>query len=132
MEAGALLAAAAASATLHRLLHVYTEVLLRQTVQTSACNRHHSAEARLTRWLLLTQDHVGADYLPLTHEVLADILGVRRATITLAARALQEAGLIRYQRGSVTIVDRAGLEAVACECYGVIRAAYARLGEQLA
>jgi CRP-like cAMP-binding protein len=129
IEARALLAAAASSAALHQLLHVYAAALLRQIVQTSACNRRHSTEARLTRWLLLTQDHVGADDLPVTHEALADILGVRRATVTLAAGMLQQAGLIRYQRGSVTIVDRPGLEAVACECYGVIRAAYARLGE---
>ena len=109
------------------ILDSYLQALFSQISQAAGCNRLHSSEERLARWLLMTQDRVGADTFPITHEVLGQMLGSRRATVTLAAGLLQAAGLIRYQRGRVTIVDRTGLESVSCECYGVIRAALDRV-----
>src|SRR5947209_3944721 len=91
--------------------------------QAAACNRLHSNEERLSRWLLMSHDRVGVDEFAITHEFLGQMLGSRRATVTLSAGILQAAGLIRYQRGHVTILDREGLEAVACECYLVIKSA---------
>jgi CRP-like cAMP-binding protein len=99
----------------------YTEVLWVEAQQIAACNAVHSAEARFARWLLQTQDRIDSDALPLTQEVLSQMLGVRRTTVTLVARALQEAGLIRYKRGRIVILDRAGLEEAACECYEIIQ-----------
>jgi CRP-like cAMP-binding protein len=96
-------------------------------MQFAACNALHVAEARFCRWLLMLRERVGTDTLNLTHEFLAEMLGVQRPTVTLIARTLQTAGLIRYRRGLVEIVDRAGLEETSCECYGIVRANYARL-----
>src|ERR1700694_1147521 len=98
----------------------YVRALFGQISQAAACNRLHSNEERLSRWLLMSQDRVGADEFAITHEYLAQILGSRRATGSLSAGVLQAAGLIRYHRRRVTIVDRAGLEAIACECYETI------------
>ncbi len=109
------------------ILHRYTLALLLQIAQSAACNRLHTMEHRCARWLLLTHDRVAADRFPLTHEFLGQMLGVRRASVTEAVGTLQQAGLITYRRGRMTVVDRAGLEAAACECYGVIRAEYDRL-----
>ncbi|HEV7664909.1 MAG TPA: Crp/Fnr family transcriptional regulator [Chloroflexota bacterium] len=95
--------------------------------QWVACARLHEAPQRMARWLLMCQDRVGGDTIPLTHEFLADMLGVRRPTVTLAAGTLQKAGLIRYSRGVVTILDRSQLEAAACECHRVSRDEYKRL-----
>jgi CRP-like cAMP-binding protein len=98
----------------------YTEVLWVEAQQIAACNSVHSAEARFARWLLQTQDRIGSSLLPLTQEFLSQMLGVRRTTVTLVARALQQAGLIKYSRGRIVILDRAGLEEAACECYQII------------
>lgn len=102
---------------LRALLLRYAQVLLDQTSQSVACNRRHSMEERCARWLLTTHDRVGGRQFPLTQEFLAHMLGVRRASVTIAAGMLQKAGFIRYSRGRVTIVDRAGLEQCSCECY---------------
>jgi CRP-like cAMP-binding protein len=98
----------------------YTEVLWVEAQQIAACNALHSAEARLARWLLQTQDRIGSETLP-TQEFLSQMLGVRRTTVTLVARALQKAGLVRYSRGQIAILDRGGLEEAACECYRIIQ-----------
>jgi CRP-like cAMP-binding protein len=100
-----------------------TMALLEQSV---ACNRVHSLEERMCRWLLMTHDRVGADRFPLTQVFLAEMLGVRRPTVNIAGRSLQRAGLIRYVRGNITIVDRKGLEDSSCECYSQVRAEFAR------
>jgi CRP-like cAMP-binding protein len=92
-----------------------------QTSQSVGCNRRHSMEQRCARWLLMTHDRVGTDHFPLTQEFMAFMLGVRRATVTVAAGMLHQAGLIHYRRGSIRIVDRERLEAAACECYRAIR-----------
>jgi CRP-like cAMP-binding protein len=99
------------------LLLRYAQVLLDQTAQSVACNRRHSMEERCARWLLTTHDRVGGQQFPLTQEFLAQMLGVRRASVTVAAGMLQKAGFIKYSRGRVTIVDRDGLEKCSCECY---------------
>jgi CRP-like cAMP-binding protein len=105
----------------------YAQALLEQTSQSVACNRRHAMEERCARWLLMTHDRVGADQFPLTHDFLAFMLGVRRASVTVAAGMLQQAGLIRYSRGKVTILDRARLEEASCECYRVVKAHAERL-----
>lgn len=112
---------------LRSLMFRYTEAVLRQIGQSVVCNQRHTLKQRCARWLLTTQDRVIGDEFRLTHEFLAAMLGVRRAGVTVTAGALQRAGLIRYRRGVVTILDRAGLECVTCECYGVVRDAYAQL-----
>ncbi|HEV8717874.1 MAG TPA: Crp/Fnr family transcriptional regulator [Candidatus Binatia bacterium] len=112
---------------LHGLLHRYTLALLVQIGQGSACNRLHAVEARCARWLLMTHDRVRADQYLLTHEFLAQMLGVRRASVTMAAGHLQQAGLIRYRRGVITVFDRKGLESAACACYRIIKQEYDRL-----
>jgi CRP-like cAMP-binding protein len=94
--------------------------------QSVACNRAHSLEERMCRWLLLTHDRVGEDRFPLTQQFMAQMLGVRRPTVNLAGTALQRAGLIRYTRGKITIVDREGLEESSCECYSQMRTEFAR------
>jgi CRP-like cAMP-binding protein len=99
----------------------YTQALLDQTAQSVACNRKHEMDARCARWLLATRDRVGADGFPLTHRFLAAMLGVRRPSVTVAAGMLQQAGLVRYTRGRVTILDRERLEEASCECYRVVR-----------
>jgi CRP-like cAMP-binding protein len=105
----------------------FTEALLAQTFQTVACNAVHSVEARCCRWILSTRDRMSSDTLPLTHEFLAEMLGVQRSTVSLVTRTFQTAGLITQGRGVITITDRAGLEDVACECYGTIRRSFERL-----
>jgi CRP-like cAMP-binding protein len=127
LEVPAFREAAGMGSTLMRVLLGYAQARYDHVTQTAACNRHHSTEERCARWLLMTRDRVRGDHFPLTHEFLASILDVRRSTITLTASALQHAGLIRYRRGYVTILDRPGLEAVACECYWRIRATYDHL-----
>ena len=109
------------------LVQKYVQALFGQISQAAACNRLHSNEERLSRWLLMSHDRVGTDTFPITHEFLGQMLGSRRATVTLSAGLLQSAGLIRYHRGRVTIVDREGLESVSCECYGIIKAALDRV-----
>jgi CRP-like cAMP-binding protein len=99
----------------------YNDLLLAQVQQSVACNALHALEARLCRWLLQTHDCVDGDAIPLTQEFLGQMLGVRRTTVTIAARLLQSAGLIRYRRGLIHIVDRAALEDISCECYAVVR-----------
>jgi hypothetical protein len=105
---------------LQELVNDYVRVFFGEIAQAAACNRLHSNEERLSRWLLMTRDRVGADEFAITHELLGQILGSRRATVSLSAESLRAAGLIRYHRGRVSIVDRVGLEAVACECYRTI------------
>lgn len=105
----------------------YTQALLAQVAQTAVCNRHHSVEQQLCRWLLMTADRTSGDLLTSTHELISTLLGVRREGITEAARRLQKARLIQYNRGRVLLRDRAGLEARACECYRVVRQEFDRL-----
>jgi CRP-like cAMP-binding protein len=127
MEAGAFARLAGAPGPLHRLMLRYTQAFLIQVAQTAACNAAHLVEQRCARWLLMTHDRVGGDTFPLSHEFLATMLGVRRPGVTVAMRALQDAGLVDYVRGHVTVRDLPGLEAASCECYGVVRAHYDRL-----
>jgi CRP-like cAMP-binding protein len=111
---------------LRLLLGRYTQALMTLLGQNSACNRRHSIEERCVRWLLTTHDQVDGQPFELTHQFLSQMLGVRRATVTVTAGGLQEAGLIKYHRGIVSVVNRDGLEALACECYAIIRNEYAR------
>ncbi|MDH3280942.1 MAG: Crp/Fnr family transcriptional regulator [Gammaproteobacteria bacterium] len=106
---------------LHRLLLLYTQALLTQMSQTAVCNRLHSVEQRLCRCLLLSHDRLESDELIMTQELIASMLGVRREGVSVAAHRLQDAGLIRYKRGHITIVDRSGLESAVCECYQVVK-----------
>lgn len=115
------------SSRLVQIMGCYTQALLTQISQASACNRMHPAEERLARWILMTHDRVGRDEFGLTHEFAAQMLGVRRATVSEIAVALQAAQIIRYARGTITILDRAALEERSCECYRIIREEYARL-----
>jgi CRP-like cAMP-binding protein len=110
-----------------RLLLRYTQALIAQVAQTAVCNRHHSIDQQLCRLLLLTLDRIPADELRMTQELIARLLGVRREGITDAAGKLQNAGLIRYRRGHISVLDRIGLEARSCECYGVVRKEMNRL-----
>jgi CRP-like cAMP-binding protein len=103
------------------LLLRYTQVLLAQIAQTGACNRHHSIEQQLCRWLLMTLDRLPSNDLVLTQELVATTLGVRRESITEAAGNLQRAGIIHYRRGHIAVIDRCGLEANVCECYAVVQ-----------
>jgi len=112
------------SPSLRALLLRYVGAFLVQVTQSVACNSLHKVEERCCRWLLMAHDRVGRDSFPLTQEFLADLLGVHRPTVTIVARTLQAAGLIRYSRGVVTIVDRRGLEQAACECYDIVRQAF--------
>jgi CRP-like cAMP-binding protein len=109
------------------LVDRHSEALFAHVVQSVACNALHSVEARFCRWLLSCHDRIDSNTVSLTQEFLADMLGVQRTTVTVVARALQAAGLIRYRRGVVDILDRSGLEAIACECYGAVRRNYERL-----
>ena len=112
---------------LNRKLQLYTQALFVLVAQVLACNTLHSIEERCARWILMTQDRVHKETLPLTQEVLAQMLGVRRPTVTLAAGALKKAGLIEYSRGSVKILDREGLESATCGCYRIIKKEFDRL-----
>jgi CRP-like cAMP-binding protein len=112
---------------LQRLLLRYTQSLIAHMTQTAACNRHHTVEQQLCRWLLSTLDRVSTRELTMTQELIASMLGVRREGITEAAGDLQRAGCIRYRRGHISVVDRAGLELRACECYAVVKTEYERL-----
>jgi CRP-like cAMP-binding protein len=115
---------------LQSLLLRYTQALFSKLAQQSACNRLHNMEERCARWILMTQDRVGHDEFPLTQEFLAYMLGARRASVTIAAGILARAGLIRYTRGKIKVLDRARLEEASCECYGVIQREYERLVEK--
>ena len=110
-----------------RLLLRYTQALVTQMAQSAACNRHHSIEQQLCRWLLLTLDRLPSNELVMTQELVASTLGVRREGITEAAGKLQRAGVIRYRRGHISVLERPGLEARACECYAVVRKEIDRL-----
>jgi len=112
---------------MQRLLLRYTQALLTQMAQTAVCNRHHSLEQQLCRWLLLTLDRLPTNELIMTQELVASMLGVRREGITEAAGKLQRAGLISYRRGHISVLDRHGLETHACECYAVVKKELARL-----
>jgi CRP-like cAMP-binding protein len=121
-----------ASPRLREVMGHYTQGLLTQIAQTAACNRLHPAEERMARWLLMTHDRVARDEFELTQEFLAQMLGVRRPTVSEIANELQREGLIEYLRGRLVIRERARLEERSCECYGIIRAEYARLLPPLA
>jgi CRP-like cAMP-binding protein len=110
-----------------KLLLRYTQALITQIAQIAVCNRHHQLEQQLCRWLLLTLDRVGGDQLTGTHELISEMLGVRREGVTAAAGKLHKLGLISYSRGHIVVHDRAGIEQRACECYGVVRREYERL-----
>jgi CRP-like cAMP-binding protein len=112
---------------LQRLLLRYTQALITQMSQTAVCNRHHSVEQQLCRWLLLTLDRLPSNELIMTQELVASMLGVRREGITEAAGKLQSAGFIRYRRGHIEVLHRAGLESHACECYAVVKKELSRL-----
>jgi CRP-like cAMP-binding protein len=113
--------------TLTSALHSYSAGLLTLIGQNSGCNRKHSVLQRCARWLLMTHDRVGRDGFELTHHILSQMLGVRRASVTEAALALSQAGAIEYRRGFVTVLDRRALERVSCECYAIIRSTFDRL-----
>ena len=113
--------------TFQRLLLRYTQALITQMSQTAVCNRLHTVDQQLCRWLLLSRDRLDTDELVMTQELIANMLGVRREGVTHAAGRLQDKGLISYVRGHITILDRRGLEAAVCECYGVVKDEYDRL-----
>ena len=106
---------------LQHILLRYTQALLTQMAQTAVCNRHHSLDQQLCRWLLLSLDRLTSNELVMTQELIANMLGVRREGVTEAARKLQDAGLIQYSRGRIEVLDRPGIEARACECYAVVK-----------
>ena len=116
---------------LQRLLLRYTQALITQMAQTAVCNRHHSLEQQLCRWLLLSLDRLSTNELIMTQELIANMLGVRREGVTEAAGQLQRAGLISYSRGHITVLDRPKLEQATCECYAVVKKEYDRLLEHL-
>ena len=115
-----------AGPVLHLLLR-YTQALITQMAQTAVCNRHHSLDQQLCRWLLLSLDRLNSNELVMTQELIANMLGVRREGVTEAAGKLQDAGLIGYRRGHITVLDRPGLEKRSCECYAVVKNEYQRL-----
>jgi CRP-like cAMP-binding protein len=117
---------ARSSPVMHLLLR-YTQALITQMTQTAVCNRHHSLDQQLCRWLLLSLDRLPGDELVMTQELIANMLGVRREGVTEAALSLQKAGLIRYARGHITVLNRPGLERRTCECYAVVKTEYDRL-----
>ena len=111
----------------HHLLLRYTQALITQMAQTAVCNRHHSVDQQLCRWLLLSLDRLTAPELTMTQELIANMLGVRREGVTDAAGKLQKAGLIEYRRGHITVLDRPRLEERVCECYQVVKTEFDRL-----
>jgi CRP-like cAMP-binding protein len=113
--------------SLQSLLLRYTQALFSHTSQTAACNRLHTLEERFARWLLIVQDRMQSDDLMLTQEFISHMLGTRRSGVTVAASTLSQAGIIRYSRGKITILNQENLEATSCECYGVIKDEFARL-----
>ena len=108
------------SPSLTKTLNGYLYVLMAQLMQTAGCTRFHEIDARLSRWLLMTHDRAHADHFHLTHQFLADMLGVQRSAVTIAAGTLQDRGFIHYTRGEITVLDRPGLETTACECYAAV------------
>jgi CRP-like cAMP-binding protein len=127
LKGKALTAEFARHSGLQILLLRYTQALITQMSQTAVCNRHHSVDQQLCRWLLLSLDRLSSNRLTMTQELIANMLGVRREGVTEAARKLQEKGLIHYSRGHITVLDRPGLEAQVCECYAVVKNEYDRL-----
>ena len=127
LDAARIQAEFARGGALQRLLLRYTQALITQMTQTAVCNRHHTVDQQLCRWLLLSLDRLPGDELVMTQELIANMLGVRREGVTEAAGKLQAAGLIRYSRGRIKILDRKQLEAHVCECYGVVKREYDRL-----
>lgn len=127
IRTGHFLDAIAASPGLARALNCYSGVMYAFLAQSAACNRAHHVDERCARWLLMTHDQAGGNEFPITQEFLAQMLGVSRPSVALSAAALHRAGLISYHRGEMTIIDRAGLERAACECYGVIRTQFDRI-----
>ena len=121
VDAGIFRATLRQSPELERQLQRYSQLFALQVTQIATCNRLHEVDERLARWLLMTQDRVESDSLPLTQDFMAQMLGTRRSSVTVAAGTLQKAGLISYTRGSVTILDRPGLEEAACDCYEQLR-----------
>ena len=115
---------------LQHLLLRYTQALITQMTQTAVCNRHHSVDQQLCRWLLLSLDRLSGNELVMTQELIANMLGVRREGVTEAAGKLQDEGMIRYSRGHITVLERKQLEARVCECYGVVKKEYDRLLHQ--
>nr|WP_228021589.1 Crp/Fnr family transcriptional regulator [Romeria gracilis] len=127
MEAGQLIQEFNRGSRLTQLLMLYMQALYTQVAQNAAYNRQHTIEERLARWLLSVQDSVQRDSLTLTHDFIAKMLGIRRSGVTVAVGVLQQAGMIRYSRGRMAILDRAGLEAASCECYRLVQMEYSRL-----
>ena len=127
VEAGAVAREFARGEEFQRVTMRFAQVLLTQIAQTAVCNRHHKLESQLCRWLLMCMDRNGERHLALTQELIAVMLGVRREGVTVAAQKLQEAGIIRYARGMIEVLDRERLEQRACECYAVVRAESERL-----
>jgi CRP-like cAMP-binding protein len=127
MRAGALMEEFNRSSPVLHLLLRYTQALISQMSQTAVCNRHHSLDQQLCRWLLLSLDRLQGNELVMTQDLIANMLGVRREGVTAGARKLQKSGLIRYSRGRITVLDRSGLEHCTCECYAVVRKEYDRL-----
>lgn len=127
LSRSALLQAFQGPGQLRRLLLRYTQALMTQIAQTAVCYRHHTIDQQLSRWLLSAVDRAPPGEMVMTQELVASMLGVRRESVTLAAGKFQEAGYIRYRRGHITVLDAAGLESCACECYGVVKAEMHRL-----
>ncbi len=127
MDAERMREAVAARSGIQHMIQRYTEVLMALTLQSVACNAVHSVEARCCRWIIASSDRTGREDVPLTHEYLAEMLGVQRSTVSAITMALQESGLIHQSRGKITILDRLRLDRTACECYGIMRAKYLQL-----
>ena len=127
LDAAALTAEFVRGEALHQILLRYMQALVTQMVQTAACNRHHSVHQQLCRWLLLSLDLLPSNVLTMTHDLISDMLGVRRAGISKAAAKLQSAGIISYRRGRVVVLDREKLESCSCECYEVVKREVSRL-----
>jgi CRP-like cAMP-binding protein len=127
LKAGLMKQEFARGGALQHLLLRFTQALLTQMSQTAVCNRHHTVEQQLCRWLLLSLDRLSSSEVMMTQELIANMLGVRRESVTERARKLQEAGLISYSRGHISVIDRPKLEQYACECYAVVKREYDRL-----